>query len=618
MGFFDPVTKPFKKAANKIIKPFQKVSDKLLPNELRPLLPYATMFLPGSGILGAMGGAGGFAKMYAANMLTQAMADPEADFEDLNQLSGILSGAQGALSGQYADGSTSGSNLRGSTTEGVMRGGYEGPLTANQNQMLADRGLLTKAADLGKNVGAVGSDYLIGNTNTLRDIGSGRMPLNLETAKAGAKALAPSFAQASGDVAVNYQRPAMREFERLEAEEQAEFDSTNKATAENRANLQMTYMRQAGIPETTVKETLEINDLGEYYEAPTEEAAYGGLMGRNDYEFGGIIDAIKNIESREMMNQNKNMGGMMNGYNMGGRIGYGLGDLVRGSSMVQPVSASMNAGDRPMMGGSGMGGMLSNMINNNPQLFSNLTGQGNNSVSNMSRDFIDLNENGIDDRQEKAIGGRVGFNNGGTTPVYLKDSILKDKDFLKTLSSADKLENFMTGFLEEKKLPSKRKYNKVMDIFDSLESEEGTLSKLENKYADKYDYDTLDPFDRGPMEVLIMEKMLEDREKSVGELDLKTYEMIKELGLEDKFFELEKERGYNMGGSVLPQGMEMDYRGGGFIPMGSKERADDVPARVSKNEFVMTADAVRAAGGGSVNQGAKRMYDLMNNLEAKA
>ena len=76
--------------------------------------------------------------------------------------------------------------------------------------------------------------------------------------------------------------------------------------------------------------------------------------------------------------------------------------------------------------------------------------------------------------------------------------------------------------------------------------------------------------------------------------------------------------GYNMGGSVLPQGMEMDYRQGGFIPMGSKERADDVPARVSKNEFVMTADAVRAAGGGSVNQGAKKMYDLMNNLEARA
>ena len=77
---------------------------------------------------------------------------------------------------------------------------------------------------------------------------------------------------------------------------------------------------------------------------------------------------------------------------------------------------------------------------------------------------------------------------------------------------------------------------------------------------------------------------------------------------------------YASGGvvSVLPQGMEMDYRGGGMIPMGSKEKADDVPARVSKNEFVMTADAVRAAGGGSVNKGAQRMYQLMNNLEARA
>ena len=75
---------------------------------------------------------------------------------------------------------------------------------------------------------------------------------------------------------------------------------------------------------------------------------------------------------------------------------------------------------------------------------------------------------------------------------------------------------------------------------------------------------------------------------------------------------------YNMGGSVLPNGVEMDYRGGGFIPMGSAEKADDVPARVSKNEFVMTADAVRAAGGGSVNKGAQKMYQLMNNLEAKA
>ena len=66
----------------------------------------------------------------------------------------------------------------------------------------------------------------------------------------------------------------------------------------------------------------------------------------------------------------------------------------------------------------------------------------------------------------------------------------------------------------------------------------------------------------------------------------------------------------------MPKGMQVDGRNGTFIPMGVKEKADDVPAMLSKNEFVMTADAVKAAGGGSVNKGAQRMYDLMNTLEA--
>ena len=76
--------------------------------------------------------------------------------------------------------------------------------------------------------------------------------------------------------------------------------------------------------------------------------------------------------------------------------------------------------------------------------------------------------------------------------------------------------------------------------------------------------------------------------------------------------------GLKEGGMLNFGGREMDLRGGGFVPIGKKEKADDVPARLSKNEFVMTADAVRAAGGGSVNKGAQRMYNLMNNLEARA
>ena len=65
----------------------------------------------------------------------------------------------------------------------------------------------------------------------------------------------------------------------------------------------------------------------------------------------------------------------------------------------------------------------------------------------------------------------------------------------------------------------------------------------------------------------------------------------------------------------LPIEADMRYTGG-FMPYGAKEKADDVPARLSKNEFVFTADAVRAAGGGSVQKGAQKMYNSMKQLES--
>jgi hypothetical protein len=82
--------------------------------------------------------------------------------------------------------------------------------------------------------------------------------------------------------------------------------------------------------------------------------------------------------------------------------------------------------------------------------------------------------------------------------------------------------------------------------------------------------------------------------------------------------------GYMMGSEVPVREnqagvSEMDFREtGGFVPpIGVKEKADDIPAMLSNNEFVFTADAVRAAGGGSVNKGAQKMYTLMKQLEGK-
>ncbi len=82
---------------------------------------------------------------------------------------------------------------------------------------------------------------------------------------------------------------------------------------------------------------------------------------------------------------------------------------------------------------------------------------------------------------------------------------------------------------------------------------------------------------------------------------------------------------YNIKDGGMPTGimktnqagvMERDYRDeGGFVPVGIKEKADDVPAMLSKNEFVMTADAVRGAGNGSIEKGAQKMYDTMKQLE---
>jgi hypothetical protein len=80
-------------------------------------------------------------------------------------------------------------------------------------------------------------------------------------------------------------------------------------------------------------------------------------------------------------------------------------------------------------------------------------------------------------------------------------------------------------------------------------------------------------------------------------------------------------------GGAMPTGImrtnqagtiERDYRDeGGFVPVGIKEKADDVPAMLSKNEFVMTADAVRGMGNGSIEKGAQRLYDQMKRLENK-
>ena len=127
----------------------------------------------------------------------------------------------------------------------------------------------------------------------------------------------------------------------------------------------------------------------------------------------------------------------------------------------------------------------------------------------------------------------------------------------------------------------------------------------------------------------ILEELINELEDQLGrELTDAEYDMVGRMA-----YERLSDPDYAVGGRVdyalgtkptaeesglggLPIEADMRYTGG-FMPYGAKEKADDVPARLSKNEFVFTADAVRAAGGGSVNEGAKKMYRTMKQLEAK-
>jgi hypothetical protein len=474
----------------KITRPISRALDKIIPNEVKPALPFLAAAAPfmAPGLMGLGGNTMLSRALMSGGLNLGAQLAQEGSDGDFSALSLAMASGIGALS---APGTTGG--------------------TPSAEKFFRDKAMGMDPGFAKSGLGALetSSNYLSGVSDTLQN--------NLFSME-GLKAASIPFTQGTIDLAVAENRRAQKDYER----EQAEYEAGMNEENSNRA--------------FAIRQSME---------------AYG-------FTEQEILDAIEAA-----------------GYRAGGRVGYAFGDLVRGSSMVQPVPNS-SGGPMPR---SGMGGMLSNLINSNPQIFSNLTGQTNNSVSNMSRDFIDLNQNGIDDRQEKAYGGRVGLKDGGRVgfefggiPAAVESVEEKPKEFL-----VDKL-----------KVTVQPGQSEQMAIMNAMMN----------------DIDEVMPEDR-KMEFY---KLYLPQLRASGEISEKEYQ-----GLMGELFG----EGKAEGGLMNLGGREMDMRTGGFIPIGKKERADDVPARLSKNEFVMTADAVRAAGGGSVNEGARRMYNLMNNLEAK-
>ena len=213
---------------------------------------------------------------------------------------------------------------------------------------------------------------------------------------------------------------------------------------------------------------------------------------------------------------------------------------------------------------------------------------------------------------------RMGYNSGSEDLEYKgwKKTFLKSND---AAESHPRHSEFIKRFAEETMGQDRSPEVRIKKAIGGDLSEPMSSSKLENLRA-------------GP------DWYMKRIEALMYEYDM-DYDTAAEIAFDsDKYFELMPDGladggrpGYAMGDTASmaagitgiplrqnPAGVnEMDLRDtGGFIPpVGIKEKADDIPAMLSNNEFVFTADAVRNAGGGDVNKGAQKMYTLMKTLE---
>ena len=606
MGFF-------KKIIRKVTKPISKVLDKVVPNEIKPFLPYAAAFAPmlAPGMFGA--GASGLGNLFklgkfgggallGGGLGSLAQLAQEGNEGDLNLLSTGLSALSGGMSQApkgYFSGKTTGSNL-----DPAMG-------SSAQGDVLANRSFLTKASDAGLNALEKGSGIMRAGAAD---------PFSME----GLKAAALPGSVATGDLMAAEAVRAQKQYELDLAEYNQQQDEMMDIPGRSATFLKA--YRAYGIDEDTIQDRMEGMDL--IYTAPG--AANGGIMGYNmggrvgrayGGGFGGIEAAVQTVKDRDLKE------------NLTIAKDTDMDMKLLAEEFLATYKRQPNSYDELM------------------EFYKKKNGYKAGGEEVVEEQVINAANGGI-------MNARVPFVSGGFARGLINAAKFSDEAPL-VLRSADEVP---AGLVDEMGQPLRRSVDEV-DISQVRERAGPGLAEYQAGTRERAGPGMLDYTAAGNPQMKEAANFIEAIRTTDGSIDyvkaeeqigmkLKGNETIEELielflstsrndaggvlaigaggaglgafalnsGNEDITFQAANGgmMGYNMGGSVLPNGVEMDYRGGGFIPMGSKERADDVPARVSKNEFVMTADAVRAAGGGSVNKGAKKMYELMNNLEARA
>ena len=264
------------------------------------------------------------------------------------------------------------------------------------------------------------------------------------------------------------------------------------------------------------------------------------------------------------------------------------------------------------------------------------------------RDFVTTNTS------EYAVGGRVGFENGSDDSAYMQDF---------SFSGQEKAEEFLRILEDARKAEEERKRDKIQEMYRQFMlrtqpmevAEGGRIGFANGPVLPPDTTQPVNPFGPKPGDFGIEEdipikmasniendKILEALFEKYLDMGLSPKDAAEAAQKEFERMSMMKTEGRGLaaiGGRMdtasdnamqaagieglplrqNPKGVkELDLRdSGGFIPpVGIKEKEDDIPAMLSNNEFVFTADAVRGAGGGNVNLGAQRMYDMMKTLEA--
>ena len=511
MGFF-----------KKIFKPVSKVLDKVIPNEIKPALPYLAAFAPMFGPTSALMGKGIMQRaLISGGLNIGAQLAQEGNEGDINLLSAGLGALTGAMTAPGAA-----ETFRGAQSANVLQ-------DAN-----VQRTALQKAGDFGLESLAKGSEMFAAGAAD---------PFS----KAGLKAAALPAATATGD---------LMEAEARRLEKQAAIDAA-LAEAESLAD--------AGLRGDAIRNAMR---------------AYGFFT---DDEIESTVSSA--------------------GYRAGGRVRMVSGGALKG------LMSLLKGGDKAAD------------LAKQEEVFRS---------GPITAKFLEDVDNKVIDkfvrtRDTKGPGSYGMYDNFDDMPAGLKAAEII-KRFVDRKTGKINYED--AEFFIGRKLKGDETIDELIDIAISKPIGSGKSANLEDLMADGgrvgFKFGGIDEAIEGVSEE-IQEEGKEGIMQAAGEDPMLIEEYNKYVFdlLENRpdakpmtFNEFKRMvmSGMKDGGLMDLGGKEMDLRGGGFVPIGKKERADDVPARLSKNEFVMTADAVRAAGGGSVNEGAKRMYKVMNDLEARA